>query len=354
MTDAVQQRYARFADHEAPGRSAMYAEWAAGIAADAEMRDILARIPETHRQPPLVFAVTRMLGAPLEGYPTWRAFVLRNAEQVVAECTARSLQTNEPLRLAALLPVLSEIEGPIALLEIGASAGLCLYPDRYSYRFVDHDGTLRLGLDPADGVSRVVLESRVDGDLPSIRMPNVVWRAGIDLSPLDARDARDRAWLRGLVWPGEEGREARIDAALDIAASDPPLLVRGDAGEQLDALVAEAPTDATLVITTPGVLVHIPRAGSRSTLPLSSTCGGLRSPPTGGRDSWSRSTAPCAPPPILSAPGGSGVHPWHPTRPNLDSCWETSRSATARSSPWRPRGPATAAPRRRSSVRSSG
>jgi hypothetical protein len=260
MTDAVQQRYARFADHEAPGRSALYAEWAAGIAADAEMCATLARIPETHRQPPLVFAVTRMLGAPLEGYPTWRAFVRRNADRIVAECTARSLQTNEPLRLAALLPALSEIEGPIALLEIGASAGLCLYPDRYSYRFVDQEGAVRWALDPADGVSTVVLESRVDGDLPQLRMPDVVWRAGIDLSPLDARDARDRAWLRGLVWPGEQGREARIDAALDIAASDPPLLVRGDAGEQLDALVAAAPADATLVITTPGVLVHIPRA----------------------------------------------------------------------------------------------
>ena len=265
MTDAVRERYARFAEKEAPGRSALYAEWAAGVAGDGPVQDVLARIPENRRQPPLVFAVTRLLGAALEGYPVWRDFVLRNADAVVAECSARSLQTNEPLRLAALLPVLSEIDGPIALLEIGASAGLCLYPDRYSYRFTGSDGEVRVALDPLDGVSPVVLASRVDGELPELRLPEIVWRAGIDLAPLDARDADDRRWLQGLVWPGETGREQRIAAALDIAASDPPMLVAGDALERLDALVARAPVGATLVITTPGVLVHIPRA-ARSTL----------------------------------------------------------------------------------------
>ncbi|MGH3692238.1 MAG: DUF2332 domain-containing protein [Microbacterium sp.] len=260
MTDAVQERYARFARDEAPGRSALYAQWADGVAADEEVRSILLRIPETHRQPPLVFAVTRMLGAELSGYPQWRAFVLQNAEEVVAECAKRGLQTNEPLRLAALLPVLSEIEGPIALLEVGASAGLCLYPDRYSYRFTDENGGVRLALDPAGGPSTVVLESRVTGRLPPLRMPDVVWRAGIDLAPLDAADERDRRWLRGLVWPGESGREERIVAALDIAAADPPHLVVGDALACIDAVAALAPKEATLVVTTPGVLVHVPRA----------------------------------------------------------------------------------------------
>ena len=259
MTDAVQERYARFARDEAPGRSALYAEWAAGVAADEEVRALLLQIPPTRRQPPLVFAVTRMLGAGLSGYPQWREFVLRNADEVVRECTDRRLQTNEPLRLAALLPVLSEVDGPIALLEVGASAGLCLYPDRYSYRFLDEHGGLRAALDPATGPSTVVLESRVTGPLPPLTMPEIVWRAGIDLSPLDAADERDRRWLRGLVWPGEAGREERIDAALDIAASDPPLIVAGDALARLDSLAAAAPQDATLVITTPGVLVHIPR-----------------------------------------------------------------------------------------------
>lgn len=259
-TDAVRERYDRFAREEAPGRSAVYEEWATGIAADTDVQKVLARIPETRRQPPLVFAVMRMLGVSLAGFAQWRRFLFAHADEIVAECSVRRLQTNEPLRLAPLLPVLSEIDGPIALLEIGASGGLCLYPDRYSYRFVNADGTLLCALDPDDGASEVVLTSEVHGTLPQIRMPQIVWRAGIDLDPLDARDPRDRAWLQGLVWPGESGRQERIAAALDVVAADPPLLVRGDAGEQVATLAASAPAEATLVITTPGVLAHIPWA----------------------------------------------------------------------------------------------
>jgi hypothetical protein len=259
MTDAVQLRYARFAEDEAPGRSELYAEWARGVAADDAISRVLERIPENRRQPPLVFAVTRMLGARLQGYAAWRSFVLAHADEIVAECAARRLQTNEPLRLAPLLPVLSEIEGPIALLEIGASAGLCLYPDRYSYRYVDETGVVLRAIDPLGGPSTVVLESVVTGELPPMRLPQIVWRAGIDLAPLDASDDRDRRWLQGLVWPGEEGREQRVAAALDIAAADPPLLVAGDALAEVGALARSAPAGATLVITTPGVLVHIPR-----------------------------------------------------------------------------------------------
>jgi len=257
---AVVERYARFARDEAPGRSALYAEWAGGVAADAEVAAILARIPGTRRQPPLVFAVTRMLGAPEETFPVWAAWLRAHADEVVAEASRRRLQTNEPQRCAALLPALATIERPIALLELGASGGLCLFPDRYSYRYRSSDGVAVL--DPADGPSSVVLECDVTGD-PPLRMPRVVWRAGIDLDPLDAADTGDRRFLTSLVWPGEGGRAERIAAALDVAAADPPLLLAGDASDPgvLHAAAALAPAGATLVVTTPGVLPHIPRAG---------------------------------------------------------------------------------------------
>ena len=254
---AVVARYGRFAREEAPGRSRVYEEWARRVETDPDVAEVLARIPDTHRQPPLVFAVLRLLGAPMDADAAWAAWIVAHADVIVAECGRRALQTNEPLRCAALLPALSLIEGPIALIEIGASAGLCLYPDRYSYRFRTPGGVVR-SLDPSDGPSPVILESDLEGD-PSLRLPDVVWRAGIDLQPLDARDEGDRAWLTGLVWPGEEGRRERITAALDIAAADPPLLLAGDGAAALPDLVARAPRDATIVVTTPGVLVHVPR-----------------------------------------------------------------------------------------------
>lgn len=258
--ESVAQRYDRFARDEAPGRSALYAEWASGVAADSAVAGLLARIPENHRQPPLVFAVTRMLGAPEGRFEQWADWLRAHADEVVAEASVRRVQTNEPQRCAALLPALATVDGPIALLEIGASAGLCLYPDRYSYRFHGPD-TVRT-LDPAQGPSAVVLECEVSGD-PPLRMPDVVWRAGIDLEPLDAAAADDRRFLTSLVWPGESGRVERIRAALDIVAADPPMLMAGDASDPavLRHAAGLAPRGATLVVTTPGVLPHIPRAG---------------------------------------------------------------------------------------------
>lgn len=254
---AVVARYERFARAEAPGRSAVYEAWARRVVDDRAVASTLAVIPETRRQPPLVFAVMRLLGAPLDDVTAWAAWVVEHGDAIAAQCARRSVQTNEPLRCAALLPALSLIDGPIALLEVGASAGLCLYPDRYSYRYRRGDEVV--ALDPVEGPSAVVLDSDLDGD-PVLRMPRIVWRAGIDLNPLDARRDDDRAWLAGLVWPGEEGRRERVEGALDIAAADPPLLVAGDGADALPALAARAPRDATLVVTTPGVLAHVPRA----------------------------------------------------------------------------------------------
>lgn len=261
LIDAVRERYRRFARDEAPHRSALYARWAQRVADDPATAGVLACIPASHRQPPLVFAVARMLGsgpATAEEFSTW---VAEHADALVAECAARNVQTNEPLRCAALLPALSRIDGPIALLEVGASAGLCLYPDRYSYRYRTEAGVV--AIDPSDGPSSVVLEAAWRAAAPPrLRMPDIVWRAGLDVHVRDAADPSDRAWLTCLVWPGETGREARIRAALDVVAADPPLLVAGDATTSaLAELMDRAPRDATLVVTTPGVLAHVPRAG---------------------------------------------------------------------------------------------
>lgn len=258
--DAVQGRYRRFARDEAPHRSPLYAQWAARVAEVDAVAAVVARLAPLQRQPPLVFAVARMLGSGLVAADEWGAWLCENADAFVAAASQRGVQTNEPLRCAALLPALGRIHGPIALLEVGASAGLCLYPDRFSYRYRTPEGVV--ALDPADGPSTVTLAAEWRGDPPArLRLPEIVWRAGIDLQPRDAADPADRAWLTGLVWPGETGREERVRAALDIVAADPPHLVAGDAADRLEDLMAQAPRGLTLVVTTPGVLAHVPRAG---------------------------------------------------------------------------------------------
>jgi Uncharacterized protein conserved in bacteria (DUF2332) len=244
--------YRWFAENEAPGRSALYEDWAHGVAEDHEVLTLLSELPRSKRQPNLLFACARLVGCPLVAYSEWREWLVANWPAVSAQMRVRGTQTNEPRRCAVLLPVLAQIPGPLALLEVGASAGLCLYPDRYSYSY---DGRR---IDPVDGPSTVLLECTTTGDPPiPLALPEIVWRAGIDLNPLDLTDADDTNWLETLIWPEQHERRARIRAAMDIVRDDPPRIVRGDAIDDLPALVAEAPTDATLVLVSSAAIVYL-------------------------------------------------------------------------------------------------
>ena len=60
---------------------------------------------------------------------------MQDKDALRAVMLERSTQTNEPGRCAALLPVLAGLPEPLALLEVGASAGLCLLPDFYGYDY---------------------------------------------------------------------------------------------------------------------------------------------------------------------------------------------------------------------------
>jgi hypothetical protein len=70
----------------------------------------------------------------------------------------RRTQTNEVGRCAVLLPALAELPEPLALLEVGASAGLNLLPDRYSYEYLHPDGAVhRVAGRAADPLARPLL-----------------------------------------------------------------------------------------------------------------------------------------------------------------------------------------------------
>lgn len=140
--------------------------------------------------------------------------------------------------------MLASIDGPIALIELGASAGLCLIPDRYSYRYDTPRGFTSLLGDPL----APLVECRVSGADPPTRMPDIVWRAGIDLHPLDPSDPDDARWLELLVWPEHDDRRERLTAALAVAARDQLRIVAGDLIDMLPGLASEAPGAATLVV----------------------------------------------------------------------------------------------------------
>jgi hypothetical protein len=135
-------------------------------------------------------------------------------------------------------------------LEVGASAGLCLLPDKYGYRYGDHAV-------PAVGNAPVFHCQANDATPLPEKNINVAWRCGLDLNPLDVTKDEDVRWLKALVWPGEGAREALLDLALDVARANPLRIVKGDLRRDLAGLAATAPKDATLVIFHSAVLNYV-------------------------------------------------------------------------------------------------
>jgi hypothetical protein len=81
-------------------------------------------------------------------------------------------------------------------------------------------------------------------------MPEVVARVGIDLDPVDVTSPDEVRWLRACLAPDQLERAAMLDAELALAATAPPLLLRGDAVELLPDALAQVPPDALSVVTT--------------------------------------------------------------------------------------------------------
>jgi hypothetical protein len=244
------ENYRRFA-REVAGKSPLYAALCEGVAGDPELLAFLDARPPRKRQPNLLLAAVRLLFGLQPGYAAFRAAVLAHPTEVAAVLETRRTQTNEPGRCAPLLPLLAALPQPLALLEVGASAGLCLLPDRYAYDYAGH----RVGAAP------VVFPCRPEGPVPLPgALPQIAWRAGIDLAPVDIADRDAVAWLEALVWPEETDRLERLRAAVAIARADPPRVVEGDLIERLPGLAADAPPDATLVVFHTAVLAYLERS----------------------------------------------------------------------------------------------
>ncbi len=250
--------YRDFAVREARGVSPAYERLSLLVSGDDELLALVDRLPPAKRQPNLLFGVVRLLGGPVEDPAAFRAYLLAHWDTVEAQMRVRATQTNEAGRCALVMPVLASLPQPLALLEVGTSAGLCLYPDRYSYRY----GATVVG------TGEPVLECDADGMAPPSRVPEVVWRAGLDLNPLDVTDPADVAWLEALIWPEHAHRRARLRAAVAVAAADPPLLVRGDLVDDLPALAARAPQGATLVVFHTSVVCYVSEPRRRAFVDL--------------------------------------------------------------------------------------
>jgi hypothetical protein len=223
------------------------------IVDDSELIDFLFALPAAKRQPNLLLAAVRYLAKAALDWPAFKRLVLSNAVDLRALILARATQTDEPGRCAALLPILATLPGPLALLEVGASAGLCLFPDYYRYdydRYTVH-GQFASAQSPT-------FRCTVSGPMPKpAAVPRIVWRAGLDLNPIDVARPDEVEWLVALIWPEQTERLENLRAAIDVGCSQPSMIRQGDLRTDLRVLAARAPSDATFVIFHTAVLIYL-------------------------------------------------------------------------------------------------
>ncbi|MEO1056181.1 MAG: DUF2332 domain-containing protein [Actinomycetota bacterium] len=248
--------YEFFAEFEAQGSSITYERLARTVAGEPTVVGLLDTLPTPKRQPNLLFAAARHHRVAVDDGPAFVEQLVADWDLVADTMLQRSTQTNEPARCGAFLPVLGGLDGPLALIEVGCSAGLCLYPDRYA---IAYDGRAPL-ID-----SSVQIPVRTYGAVPEPTSGlEVVARIGIDLNPLDVRAPDDLEWLTTLVWPEHHARRARVRAASELVANEPPTLLAGDATERLGDALALVPDGATPVVFHSAVLNYFDVDARRS------------------------------------------------------------------------------------------
>lgn len=258
-----------YAGATADNASPLYAHLAQQIAGDHAVLDLVRHADRATQVSNLLFGAVHFLllqqpDAPLAAfytslapdpqpsaaaYPAFRAFCLAHADAVRTLVTTRRVQTNEVGRCANLLPAFALVaqragNQPLALVEIGASAGLNLRWDRYGY---DYGTTGRAGDEQASVQLHCLVEGALQPPIPR-GLPAVAARIGIDLHPVSLDDAEAVRWLRALIWPEQQARAALFEQALAEARREPPTVLAGDAAELLPAAVAALPADALVCV----------------------------------------------------------------------------------------------------------
>lgn len=266
------EAYRHFGDTDVKGASPLYERVAIALSESADAMTAVEKVTPLKRHPTVILAALHDLVLQGRAPSLAAAYAARDLDSVgplavealvslidaiavIAE--ARQTQTNETGRCAVLYPAIATAAaradaGSVALIDVGCSAGLNLSVDRAAITY--SDGTV-LG-DPSSGL-QLACELRGGGAVPSLAIPPVVSRVGIDLQPVDVTDPDDARWLRACLWPDQPERIARLDAAIELSRGAPPTLLAGNALDVLPDAVAASPDDALIVVTTTWAIAYL-------------------------------------------------------------------------------------------------
>lgn len=230
------------------GGSKLYAALARGFADDALVADIAGDHKPRWEVPLRLFGAVHYLevsGVVREPWLKFRGVLEAHRDWIARFVAEQPVQTNEVQRCWGLLPGFLEVADgrPLDLIELGPSAGLNLFWDRYRYRYGDATwGPAKATLE---------LEGRTDpgppAELLSVRA-EIRRRLGIDRRPVDVTSDHGARLLQAFVWADQPHRLERLQAAIETARENPPDLLVGDYVEVLPTILAERDDEVLAVV----------------------------------------------------------------------------------------------------------
>ncbi|MFC5464174.1 DUF2332 domain-containing protein [Lederbergia graminis] len=257
-----------FAEKECKGSSALYEFLSIQISKDDELLVICSNAAAGQPVPNLLFGAVHYLllkgkEHPLkEFYPSivdnprsskdsfkfFKDFCITYRNDIVQILKTRLVQTNEVRRCSYLYPVFCTVyektKKPLALIEIGTSAGLQLLWDQYSYSY----GTNEIY---GNRDSRLHLTSEIKGDnAPILHLtpPQVSTRIGIDLNTINLQNEDDKLWLTSLIWPEHKERISMFEEAASYVSEVPLKLMEGDGVTLLPNIINNISIDSVICI----------------------------------------------------------------------------------------------------------
>lgn len=213
-----------------------------------------------------------------ESFPFFKEFCKLYKEEILVLIKDKLVQTNEVRRCGYLYPVFSYIHNkckkPLALIEIGTSAGFQLLWDKYKYTYNGQDFY-------GDSSSTFLIQTEIKSEAkPELlrESPPVSSRMGLDLHINDVTDVEDALWLNALIWPEHGERRALFKSATEYMNryKSEVVFVEGDGVELLDQIAADISLESTLCVFHTHVANQMPNEVKQKLLDQISKIGQVR------------------------------------------------------------------------------
>lgn len=286
-SNPISEKFINFAITECKGSSHLYEYLSLKIAQDEEILELASHARKGQPVPNLLFGAVHYLllkgknhnlkdffpsivDMPREdkeeSFTYFKDFCERNKDEIIPILKSKLVQTNEVRRCAYLFPIFQyifDIVGkPLALIEIGTSAGLQLLWDKYSYSYGKNEIY-------GDKDSKVHITSEIKSDKsPSLKgsIPPVSSRIGIDLNSIDLSNDEEYLWLNALIWPEHNERRELFEKAAEYVRVNPLTLIEGDGIELLPGLSKGIPKEYCVCVFHTHVANQMPKEVRNSLL----------------------------------------------------------------------------------------